>query len=465
MATPQDEVPQEKSPKHSPRPRRSRKLPGHLVEYEHDLPDPEETESSSSSSSEESETKKKEMKKWKRMEAAWDSVLQTMNEMHITMKETSGALTKRVEQLERAGQSCSPLPTQSDAQQPDRAASLPPLLQTPQHSSVVMSSIHTTDHLHVLAPAERQDIRTPVNLLRPVEPIPSSPPLHHLTKAYPILHSAPNSASLPLSPNFQPAANTQTVPLWPNPVAQPAQQPGAVLVPQPVRHQPPVLQPRENTAFQPAGQSAPWPAPQPVPQLRIPVAYPEIQPALQPVTQVAQSVHFRRLEPSQAESLYSQRYQHPQPQGSSTQVLSARSHDFPTVSASLYQPPPGTSAPQTYSQLYAAPHPDSARYYSAAYPSVSAYPSLPAAYTAQNAVPPAAEATQPNLMEMILASSYGIPKPRLVTFKSGRECDFVLLKKGLDSLLGPHAHLTEEYKYHILIDQLEHPCALQVARR
>ncbi|XDV22775.1 hypothetical protein PO909_027596 [Leuciscus waleckii] len=61
-------------------------------------------------------------------------------------------------------------------------------------------------------------------------------------------------------------------------------------------------------------------------------------------------------------------------------------------------------------------------------------------------------------MEMILASSYGIPKPRLVTFKSGRESDFALLKKGLDSLLGPHAHLTEEYKYHILIDQLEHPC-------
>lgn len=52
MATPQDEVPQEKSPKHSSRPRRSRKLPGHLAEYEHDLPDPEETESSSSSSSE-----------------------------------------------------------------------------------------------------------------------------------------------------------------------------------------------------------------------------------------------------------------------------------------------------------------------------------------------------------------------------------------------------------------------------
>lgn len=326
-----------------------------------------------------------------------------------------------------------------------------------------MSSIHTTDQLHTLAPAERQDIRTPVNLIRPVESIASSP----LQNANPILHPAPKSVSLPLSSIIQPTSNTQTVPLSSNLVARPEQQLGAVLVPQPVLQQPPVtpplLQPSVNTGFQPTGQSAPWPMPQPVSQLRIPVAHAGIQPAPQPVIQVAQSV--QRLEPRQAEPLYSQRYQHPQPPDSSTQVHSARSHDFPAVSASLYQPPPGISVPQTYSQFYTTPPPDSARYYSAAYPSVSAYPSLPAAYTAQDAVPPAAEATQPNLMEMILASSYGIPKPRLVTFKSGRECDFVLLKKGLDSLLGPHAHLTEENKYHILIDQLEHPCALQVARR
>lgn len=427
MATSQDEVPQEKSPKHSSRPRRSRKLPGHLMEYEHDLPDPEETESSSSSSSEESDKeRKKEMKKWKRMEVVWGSVLKTMNEMQITMKETSSALTKRVEQLERACKSCSPLPTHSNAQQQERAASLPALLQTPQHSSAGTSSIHTTDQLLVLAPAVRQDARTPVNLLRPVEPIASS-----LLPASPVLHSASRLAPLPLSPIIQP-----------------------------------ILQPRVDTAFQPAEQSVPWPESQPAPQLRIPVAHPGIQPAplpappprmshviqpaLQPVSQVAQSVQFGRLEPRQTEPLYSQRYQHPQPPGSSTQVLSAQSQYFSAV-----------SAPQTYSQLYTAPPPGFASSYSAAYPPVSVYPSRPAAGT----VLPVAEVTQPNLMEMILASSYGIPKPRLVTFKSGRESDFALLKKGLDSLLGPHAHLTEEYKYHILMDQLEHPCALQVARR
>ncbi|KAF4104278.1 hypothetical protein G5714_015265 [Onychostoma macrolepis] len=99
---------------------------------------------------------------------------------------------------------------------------------------------------------------------------------------------------------------------------------------------PPVPPPRVNTAFQPAGQSAHWPAPKPAPQLRIPVAHPGIQPAtlpappprmsyviqpaLQPVNQVAQSVQFGRLEPRQADPLYSQRYQHPQPPGSSTQA-------------------------------------------------------------------------------------------------------------------------------------------------
>ncbi len=316
---------------------------------------------------------------------------ETMNEMQITMKETSSALTKRVEQLERACKSCSPLPTHSDAQQQERAASLPALLQTPQHSSAGTSSIHTTDQLLVLAPAVRQDARTPVNLLRPVE-------------TYRIF----TTASKPRSP-FRITA----------------------------------CSPAENPVAHPGIQPAPLPAPPP----RMSHV---IQPALQPVSQVAQSVQFGRLEPRQTEPLYSQRYQHPQPPGSSTQVLSAQSQYFSAV-----------SAPQTYSQLYTAPPPGFASSYSAAYPPVSVYPSRPAAGT----VLPVAEVTQPNLMEMILASSYGIPKPRLVTFKSGRESDFALLKKGLDSLLGPHAHLTEEYKYHILIDQLEHPCALQVARR
>ncbi|MEQ2317125.1 hypothetical protein AMECASPLE_039573 [Ameca splendens] len=111
MATPKDGASQKESLKHSPRPRRSRKLPGHLVEYEHDLPDPEESESYMSSSS--AETDKEENQRWEKMEVAWGRVLETMNEMQVTIKETSGALTKRVEQLERTYKSHSPFLPQS----------------------------------------------------------------------------------------------------------------------------------------------------------------------------------------------------------------------------------------------------------------------------------------------------------------------------------------------------------------
>lgn len=68
-------------------------------------------------------------------------------------------------------------------------------------------------------------------------------------------------------------------------------------------------------------------------------------------------------------------------------------------------------------------------------------------------------------MEMVIASSYGIPKPRLAVFSSGKESDFLMLKKGLDSVLGPHRHLTEDYKYQVLLDHLHLPAAYQVAKR
>ncbi len=68
-------------------------------------------------------------------------------------------------------------------------------------------------------------------------------------------------------------------------------------------------------------------------------------------------------------------------------------------------------------------------------------------------------------MEMAIASSYGIPKPRLAVFSSGKESDFLMLKKGLDSILGPHRHLTEDYKYQVLLDHLHLHAAYQVAKR
>ncbi|XP_019204872.1 uncharacterized protein LOC109196100 [Oreochromis niloticus] len=73
--------------------------------------------------------------------------------------------------------------------------------------------------------------------------------------------------------------------------------------------------------------------------------------------------------------------------------------------------------------------------------------------------------SEPSMLEMVIASSYGLPKPKLTVFSSGKESDFALLKKGLDSVLGPHKHLSEDYKYQILLDHLKFPSAFQVAKR
>lgn len=63
-----------------------------------------------------------------------------------------------------------------------------------------------------------------------------------------------------------------------------------------------------------------------------------------------------------------------------------------------------------------------------------------------------------------MASAYGIPKPSLPVFKSGRESDFALLKMALDNLLDNHPHLTEQYKYQVLLEHLQHPGANKLAR-
>ncbi|CAL9684695.1 unnamed protein product [Knipowitschia caucasica] len=78
--------------------------------------------------------------------------------------------------------------------------------------------------------------------------------------------------------------------------------------------------------------------------------------------------------------------------------------------------------------------------------------------------PPPVSANVPSMVEMAIASSYGIPKPKLSAFSSGKESDFLLLK-GLDSVLSPHSHLTEDYKYQVLLDHLKFPAALQIAKR
>ncbi|KAL1255106.1 hypothetical protein QQF64_013167 [Cirrhinus molitorella] len=69
-----------------------------------------------------------------------------------------------------------------------------------------------------------------------------------------------------------------------------------------------------------------------------------------------------------------------------------------------------------------------------------------------------------NMMAVLIASSYGIPKPALPKFDSGKESDFALLKMALDSLIGGHAHLTEQFKYQVLLDRLKLPSAYKLAQ-
>lgn len=68
----------------------------------------------------------------------------------------------------------------------------------------------------------------------------------------------------------------------------------------------------------------------------------------------------------------------------------------------------------------------------------------------------------PGVLEMVIASSFGILKPKLIVLSSGKERDFLLLKRSLDSVIGPHRHLSEDYKYQVLLDHLRFPAALQI---
>lgn len=57
-------------------------------------------------------------------------------------------------------------------------------------------------------------------------------------------------------------------------------------------------------------------------------------------------------------------------------------------------------------------------------------------------------------MELLVASAYDLLKPKLPHFESGKVSDFILLELTLENLLGIHSHLSEHYKFQVLIDHL-----------
>ncbi|KAL6476782.1 hypothetical protein MHYP_G00152810 [Metynnis hypsauchen] len=123
---------------------------------------------------------------------------------------------------------------------------------------------------------------------------------------------------------------------------------------------------------------------------------------------------------------------------------------------------------QSYPQYPAYPpevYPPGGYYlYYTSLPPATHMPPMPSLAPYRQPVPPRGP-TAPGILEMAIASSYGIPKPKLIPFSSGKESDFIMMKKGLYSVLSPHKHLTKDYKYQVLLDLLKLPNAYQVAKR
>ncbi|KAI2657497.1 hypothetical protein H4Q32_008840 [Labeo rohita] len=71
---------------------------------------------------------------------------------------------------------------------------------------------------------------------------------------------------------------------------------------------------------------------------------------------------------------------------------------------------------------------------------------------------------QPPGLEILAASTYGVPKPAIPYFDTGRESDFALLKMALDNVMNNQPHLSEHYKYQVLLSHFKLPSALQLAK-
>ena len=58
------------------------------------------------------------------------------------------------------------------------------------------------------------------------------------------------------------------------------------------------------------------------------------------------------------------------------------------------------------------------------------------------------------LFDLLVAASHGVPKPTLPSFTSGTAKDFASLHMALDSIVNVHSHISEQYKFQLLLDKL-----------
>ncbi len=152
----------------------------------------------------------------------------------------------------------------------------------------------------------------------------------------------------------------------------------------------------------------------------------------------------------------------------SNPAVVARSHHYSDTSVTYSQTLPVSvlpTVPSTVPVTLGAPL--QAQSYQTMNPSLHwtavPYPVPPSDDSHNRAVMYPSLAPTPGL-EMLAASAHGVPKPAIPYFDTGRESDFALLKMALDNVMNNQPHLSEHYKYQVLLGHLKHPSALQLAK-
>ncbi len=273
----------------------------------------------------------------------------------------------------------------------------------------------------------------------------------HSDKSDAFLHlSSPVQADM-LPSAYQSSLPTQLI-STPAPVVRPHIPPPQVMQQgNPVSTAPPtgpqpMLQPAATPANPTAQPQRPVPmAPrsvrlQPGPAL---TPTPVIQPVPHPSTHVITSLPLAHITPQVASSFVSQLPSGPAP-AKSSDFNRPPANPVESPSSTVYQPAYGKSQP-IMEQLKTAPTSQGAPPLFSTHHGHQTAPVFSAPYPGYAPLPGA---------ELLLATALEIPRPSLPVFESGWESD----------VLGSNVHLSEQYKYQVLIGHIKPPSALQLAK-
>lgn len=146
----------------------------------------------------------------------------------------------------------------------------------------------------------------------------------------------------------------------------------------------------------------------------------------------------------------------------------ARSHHYSDTSVTYSQTPPVSvlpTVPSTVPVILGAPLQAQSYQVTNSGPHWTAVPyPVPPSDASHNRAVMYPSPAQPPGLEMLATSAYGVPKPAIPYFDTGMESDFALLKMALDNVMNNQPHLSEHYKYQVLLSHLKLPSALQLAK-